>query len=79
MQAGTIQLIQLLRRLAQVPNPATTLLLADVAYTFNHPAIDRLAADQVGFKHDNKANIVFFDGHAAPNSAQQTNTLILKF
>jgi prepilin-type N-terminal cleavage/methylation domain-containing protein/prepilin-type processing-associated H-X9-DG protein len=67
------------RRLGQVPNPAGTLLVADVAFTFNHPAIERLDADQVGYKHDNRANIVFFDGHAAASSIQQTNILMVKF
>jgi prepilin-type N-terminal cleavage/methylation domain-containing protein/prepilin-type processing-associated H-X9-DG protein len=67
------------RRLAQVPNPAGTLLLADVAYLYNHPPIQRLDADQVGYKHDNRANFVFFDGHAAANSTFQTNTLMVKF
>jgi prepilin-type N-terminal cleavage/methylation domain-containing protein/prepilin-type processing-associated H-X9-DG protein len=67
------------RRLAAVPNPAGTLLVADVAFTYNHVAIQRLDADQVGYKHDNRANIVFFDGHAAASSVQQTNTLMVKF
>ena len=67
------------RRLATVPNPAGTLLVADVTFTYNHVAIQRLDADQVGYKHDNRANIVFFDGHAAASSVQQTNTLMVKF
>lgn len=67
------------RRLAAVPNPAGTLLMADIAFTYNHPPIQTLGPDQVGYKHDNKANFVFFDGHAAPNSIQQTNILMVKF
>src|SRR5436190_6309834 len=30
------------RRLAQVPNPAGTLLIADIAFSYNHPPIRRL-------------------------------------
>jgi prepilin-type N-terminal cleavage/methylation domain-containing protein/prepilin-type processing-associated H-X9-DG protein len=67
------------RRLAQVSNPAETLLIADIAFTYNHPPIQRLDPDQVGYKHDSRANFVFFDGHAAANSTIQTNTLMVKF
>jgi prepilin-type N-terminal cleavage/methylation domain-containing protein/prepilin-type processing-associated H-X9-DG protein len=67
------------RRLAQVAKPAGTLMVADIAFGFNHPPIQRLDQDQVGYKHDGKANIAFFDGHAAANSLVQTNTLILNF
>src|SRR6185369_13471679 len=52
------------RKLAQVPNAAGTLLIADIAFTFNHPPIQRLDPTRIGYKHDGKANIVFFDGHA---------------
>jgi prepilin-type N-terminal cleavage/methylation domain-containing protein/prepilin-type processing-associated H-X9-DG protein len=67
------------RRLAQVPNPPATLLIADVAFAYNHPPIQRPDPDQVGYKHDNKANVVFFDGHAAANSVSQTNRITVKF
>ena len=67
------------RRLGQVPNPAGTLMIADVAFTYNHPPILRLDPDQVGYKHDNRANIIMFDGHAAADSTLQTNTLMVKF
>lgn len=67
------------RRMAAVPNPAGTLLVADVAFTYNHTPIERLDPDQVGYKHDNRANYVFFDGHASSESIQQTNTLMVKF
>ena len=62
-----------------IPNPAGTLLVADIAFTYNHPPIERLDPEQVGYKHDNKANYVFFDGHASPESVLQTNTLAVKF
>ena len=67
------------RRMAAIPNPAGTLLVADIAFTYNHPPIERLDPDQVGYKHDNKANYVFFDGHASSESIGQTNTLMVKF
>jgi len=67
------------RRLATVPNPAGTLLLADIAFTYNHPPIERFDPDQVGYKHDNRANFIFFDGHATATSVQQTNALMVKF
>jgi prepilin-type processing-associated H-X9-DG protein len=67
------------RRLAQVSSAASTLLIADIAFGYNHPPIRRLDPDQVGYKHDNKASTVFFDGHAAALSLRQTNDVILKF
>ena len=67
------------RRLAQVPNPSGTLMIADIAFAYNHPPIKRPDPDQVGYKHDSKANIIFFDGHAAANSVLQTNTVTVNF
>jgi prepilin-type N-terminal cleavage/methylation domain-containing protein/prepilin-type processing-associated H-X9-DG protein len=67
------------RRLAQVSNAASTLLIADIAFGYNHPPIRQLDPDQVGYKHDNKASTVFFDGHARALSQRQTNDVILKF
>lgn len=67
------------RRTAAVPNPAATLLVSDIAFAYNHPPIERLDPDQVGYKHDARANLVFFDGHASVTSTAQTNTLVVKF
>lgn len=68
------------RRLGSVADSVSTaLLLADINYTFNHPPIQKLEAIQVGYKHDNHANMIFFDGHASRDSLQQTNNLILHF
>jgi prepilin-type N-terminal cleavage/methylation domain-containing protein/prepilin-type processing-associated H-X9-DG protein len=68
------------RHLAQVPGSvSTTVLLADIAFTYNHPPVLRLAQDQIGYKHDNKANMLFFDGHAERESLSQTNNLVVKF
>ncbi len=66
-------------RLTDVLNPSSTIFLADVAYTYNHPPIERLAPDQIGFKHDARANLTLFDGHAAGVSTLQTNLLTLRF
>jgi prepilin-type processing-associated H-X9-DG protein len=67
------------RRMSDVRNPAGTLLIADIAYPYNHPPIKTLAPDQVGYKHDARANMSFFDGHAAAHATSQTNTLTLTF
>jgi prepilin-type N-terminal cleavage/methylation domain-containing protein/prepilin-type processing-associated H-X9-DG protein len=67
------------RRLSQVPTPPKTLLIADIAFGYNHPPIQKLDSDQVGYKHDTAANIVFFDGHTTANSMLQTNNVILNF
>ena len=67
------------RRLNSVARPAGTLLIADIAFSYNHPPIQSLGPDQVGYKHDARANYVFFDGHAAAESLQQTNALVVKF
>ena len=58
---------------------SVTLLLADINYTYNHPPIQTLEAYHVGYKHDQHANMIFFDGHAARNSLLQTNTLAVPF
>ncbi len=67
------------RRMTDVLNPAGTLFLGEVAYTYNHPPIDRLTPDEVGYKHDLRANLALFDGHAAGVSTAQTNLLTVKF
>jgi prepilin-type N-terminal cleavage/methylation domain-containing protein/prepilin-type processing-associated H-X9-DG protein len=69
------------RRLAwaQAKSPAATLLMADVAYQYNHPPIQMLAASQTGYKHRDRSNIVFYDGHVDAHSLGQTNNLIVRF
>jgi prepilin-type N-terminal cleavage/methylation domain-containing protein/prepilin-type processing-associated H-X9-DG protein len=68
------------RRLAQVQTSvSTTILLSDIAYVYNHPPILKMEPDQVGYKHDAKANMIFFDGHAERKSMQQTNNLAVQF
>ena len=34
------------RRLTAVPSPAATLLIADIAFTYNHPPIESVADSQ---------------------------------
>ena len=62
-----------------VTAPAATLLVADVEFNYNHPPLERLDADQLGYKHSRRANFLFFDGHAASTSLKQTNGVVLKF
>ena len=69
------------RRLAQAQafSSTITLLIADVAFSYNHPPLQTLEPEQTGYKHQGKANLLFFDGHAAAHSRRQTNGLVLKF
>ncbi len=69
------------RRLAaaQAVNPSSTVLIADVAPRYNHPPLESLEGRQVGYKHQGKANFVFFDGHAAAHPERDTNRLTLDF
>jgi len=69
------------RRLAQAQaaGSAITLLIADTAFSYNHPPLQTFEPAQTGYKHQQKANMLFFDGHAAPHSLRQTNGLVMKF
>jgi prepilin-type N-terminal cleavage/methylation domain-containing protein/prepilin-type processing-associated H-X9-DG protein len=64
---------------AQAAGSGITIMIADVAVTHNHPPLVDLATNYAGYKHGNKANFVFYDGHVAPYTILQTNTLILSF
>jgi prepilin-type N-terminal cleavage/methylation domain-containing protein/prepilin-type processing-associated H-X9-DG protein len=64
---------------AQAANAAVKVLLADVDHKHNHPPLVNLQASRLGYKHNGKANLVFFDGHVAACSLAQTNGLILKY
>jgi prepilin-type N-terminal cleavage/methylation domain-containing protein/prepilin-type processing-associated H-X9-DG protein len=66
------------RRMGQVPNPSERVLVADLAFPYNHPPLQTLAANQVGYKHGARANLMFFDGHVMQHSANQTNALRLR-
>jgi prepilin-type N-terminal cleavage/methylation domain-containing protein/prepilin-type processing-associated H-X9-DG protein len=67
------------RRLSVVQNPSSRVLIVDVAFGYNHPPVQSLDGAQVGYRHDGKANMLFFDGHVARYSLYQTNSLLLKF
>ncbi len=65
------------RRLGTVLNPAQRVLLADLAYVYNHPPLQTMDPTEIGYKHQGRANVTFFDGHVSQVSVQQTNTLLL--
>ncbi len=67
------------RRMAQVLKPSTAILLADINYKYNHPPVQSLESYHVGYKHKERANFVFDDGHAGALAQRQTNTVVLKF
>jgi len=73
-------------RLGSVRQPTDTLLIADLSFLLNHPAIIYLAKTDVGYKHggrlhqaDGKANIVFMDAHVEGRSLKQTNGIVMEF
>jgi prepilin-type processing-associated H-X9-DG protein len=67
------------RRITQAPLCSSTLLVADISYGYNHPPIDSLAPDHLGYKHSSRANIAFFDGHGTAVSLKETNSVMLNF
>jgi len=76
-------------KLGSIRRPSETLATVDVSHELNHPAVTYLgkASDgtwDIGYKHgskhpNGKANVVFFDNHAASFSARQTNQIIINF
>ena len=73
-------------KLSSVRQPTDTLLIADLSFLLNHPAVIYLAKTDVGYKHggrlhqsDGKANIVFMDAHVEGRSLKQTNGIIMEF
>lgn len=58
---------------------STTLLIADIDHVYNHPPVEMFAPSQLGYKHNQRANILFFDNHVATTSPNQTNGLQVKF
>jgi len=67
------------RHLGQVSCPTARVLAADLAYLYNHPPLQTVGPDQVGYKHDKKANMLFFDGHVTRHLLAETNALLLDF
>ena len=73
-------------KMSSVRQPSDTLLIADLSFLLNHPAIIYLAKTDVGYKHggrlhqaDGKANIVFVDAHVEGRSLRQTNGIVMEF
>jgi len=69
------------RRLAaaQAGNPAATVLMADIQHRYNHPPLRFLDGSQVGYRHDGRANILFYDGHCSATAERDTNRISLEF
>jgi len=68
------------RRLGSASARASmTLLLSDLSFAYNHPPIESFEPYHVGYKHDKRANVIFFDGHASQPSLLQTNGLAVNF
>src|SRR5436853_4938256 len=72
-------------KMSSVRQPTDTLLIADLSYLLNHPAIIYLAKTDVGYKHggrlhqaDGKANIVSMDAHVEGRYYKQTNGIVLE-
>ncbi|MEY4918413.1 MAG: hypothetical protein RL616_2326 [Verrucomicrobiota bacterium] len=59
--------------------PANTFLTADVNQEYNHPPVEFLSSVHLGYKHNQRANYLFFDGHAGPVAEQNTNGVVLRF
>jgi prepilin-type N-terminal cleavage/methylation domain-containing protein len=73
-------------KMSSVRQPSDTLLIADLSFLLNHPAIIYLAKTDVGYKHggrlhqaDGKANIVFMDAHGEGRSLKRTNGIVMEF
>jgi prepilin-type N-terminal cleavage/methylation domain-containing protein/prepilin-type processing-associated H-X9-DG protein len=69
------------RRLAQAQagDASGTVLVADIDYSYNHPPIRAFVPNQIGYKHQERANMMFYDGHVSASSMLQTNGLALEF
>lgn len=76
-------------RMGAVREPSSTVLIADLSFELNHPAIIQLGrhADgtyDVGFKHGQRhpagrANLAFMDASVRALGARQTNGLVMDF
>lgn len=66
-------------RSAVVTSPANTVLLGDLAYTYNHPPLETVETYHAGYKHKAKCTMIFFDTHASALSLKQTNDVVVKF
>ena len=64
---------------AQASNVVATVLIADVGYAHNHEPLPNFEPYFIGYKHNQRANMLLFDGHVSAYSFKQTNSLFLKF
>jgi prepilin-type N-terminal cleavage/methylation domain-containing protein/prepilin-type processing-associated H-X9-DG protein len=67
------------RKISAAGKSSGTLLVSDVAASFNHVIVNSLLPYNLGYKHASRANMLFFDGHVAPTALFQTNGLIVNF
>jgi prepilin-type N-terminal cleavage/methylation domain-containing protein len=71
-------------RRAQVNRPADTYLVGDLSYRRNHPPIENLTTNHVGYRHgtrfpDGRAVTGYVDGHVNDFNRNGTNGVILEF
>jgi len=71
-------------RRAQVQRPADTYLVGDLSYRRNHPPIENLTTNHVGYRHgtrfpDGQANTGYVDGHVNHFDRNKTNGVIMEF
>jgi prepilin-type N-terminal cleavage/methylation domain-containing protein/prepilin-type processing-associated H-X9-DG protein len=64
---------------AQATGSAMRVFVADIDSSYNHPPLRTLAKSQAGYRHQQKANFLFFDAHVAAYSLRQTNLLAITF
>lgn len=69
---------------AQVTKPADTYLVGDLSYRRNHPPIENLTTNHVGYRHgtrfpDGRAITGYVDGHVDHFDRTKTNGVILEF
>jgi prepilin-type N-terminal cleavage/methylation domain-containing protein/prepilin-type processing-associated H-X9-DG protein len=64
---------------AQASRASETVMVGDVVHTYNHPPLETLQRYHVGYKHRERANFVFYDGHVTGRSVLQTNGMRLEF
>ena len=62
-----------------VKSPAQTFYVGDIVSSYNHPPVEMLTGDQISYRHGQRANFLFFDGHVAATKLAQTNDVVLKF
>jgi prepilin-type N-terminal cleavage/methylation domain-containing protein/prepilin-type processing-associated H-X9-DG protein len=59
--------------------PSKTFCVGDVNSGYNHPPVDTLADSEIGYRHAQRGNFVFYDGHVEAVPLSRTNEVVLKF